>query len=130
MSYYVHCLLTLTVANAVQCISTVSCITQMYTVKPPCIVNFKVDYQELFSTFVYGLCHYILCYPQLRREFTLRVGNTVQIDFAIIADWATKFEKVLKNQDKNKSVVNLDEVESDGKCNIVCVYTQFIYHLL
>ena len=59
---------------------------------------------------------------QLRTEFTHRVDSSIQLSFEIIVDWATKFEKVLKIQDKSKSVMSLDEVESDGKCNIVCVH--------
>ena len=59
---------------------------------------------------------------QLRREFTHRVDSSIQLSFEIVVDWATKFEKVLKIQEKSKSVMSLDEVESNGKCNIVCVH--------
>ena len=47
------------------------------------------------------LCHYDLNL-QLCREFTHSVGSSVQISFDIIVDWATKFKKVLKIQDKSK----------------------------
>ena len=50
------------------------------------------------------------------------MDSSVQIDLDTIVDWATKFEKVLRIQNKGKSEKHLDEVESDGKCNIVvCV---------
>lgn len=68
----------------------------------------------------------ILLYLQLRREFIRRVDSSVQMNIDTIVDWATKFEKVLRIQNKGKGDVHLDEVESDGKPNIVvCVLMGF-----